>query len=152
MILPNPDDRQPLARVRDLVARFYHVLWNEWDDSAVDDTLASDATFRGSLGQRTVGRDGWRRYRNQIRCGAPDFHNEILELIVDDHRAAARLKYTGTHLGPLLDIPATGRAFTYTGAAFFTTSAGFITNIWVIGDLDGLRNQLHGNRAGTHPK
>lgn len=132
----------PHGRVRHLVLRFYDTLWNEWDDLAVDDTLALQVTFRGSLGQQTVGRDGWRSYRDQVRRGAPDFHNEVLELITDNHRAAARLKYTGTHLGPLLDIPATGRTFTYTGAAFFTTVDDYITDIWVIGDLDELRRQL----------
>jgi steroid delta-isomerase-like uncharacterized protein len=130
------------ATAGELVARFYHRLWNEWDDAAVDDTLAPDITFRGSLGQRTTGRDGWRRYRDQIRRGAPDFHNEVLELISNDHQAAARLQYTGTHLGPLLGIPATGRAFTYTGAAFFTTADGVITDVWVIGDLDDLRRRV----------
>ena len=66
----------------------------------------------------------------------------MLELISNDHRAAARLQYTGTHLGPLLGIAATGRAFTYAGAAFFTTADGLITDVWVIGDLDDLRRQL----------
>lgn len=125
-----------------MVARFYDTLWNQWDDSAVDDTLASDVTFRGSLGVETVGRDGWRSYRDQIRCGAPDFHNKVLGIIAADNRAAARLQYTGTHVGALLGIPATGRQFSYSGAAFFTAEAGLLTDIWVIGDLDGLRNQL----------
>lgn len=66
----------------------------------------------------------------------------MLELITDDRRAAARLRYTGTHAGPLYSIAATGRAFAYTGAAFFTTAGGFISDIWVIGDLDELRRQL----------
>ncbi len=137
----NGNERTPTS-VRDLVVRFYRTLWNEWDDSAVDDTLAPAVNFRGSLGQRTVGRDGWRSYRDQIRRAAPDFHNEVLDLITNDHRAAARLQYTGTHLGPLLGIPATGRMFMYTGAAFFTTADGLITDIWVVGDLDELRRQL----------
>jgi steroid delta-isomerase-like uncharacterized protein len=134
--LPQP------VHIRDLVMRFYHVLWNEWDDDAIDTTLAPEVTFRGSLGQHTIGRDGWRRYRDQIQRSAPDFHNDVVELLTDGRRAAARLKFTGTHLGPLLGIPPTGRAFTYTGAAFFTAAVDLITDIWVIGDLDELRRQL----------
>lgn len=126
----------------DLVRRFYERLWNEWDNAAVDDTLAPDITFRGSLGTSTTGRDQWRAYRDQIQRGAPDFHNEILDLVSDGHRAAARLRYSGTHLGPLLGIPATGRQFVYSGAAFFTTADDLITDIWVLGDLDTLRRQL----------
>jgi steroid delta-isomerase-like uncharacterized protein len=136
------NDDQPPTPARDLVLRFYHRLWNEWDDAAVEETLAPDITFRGSLGQTTVGRDGWRGYRDDIRRGAPDFHNEVLDLIAAFDRAAVRLRFTGTHRGPILDIPETGRAFTYTGAAFFTTANGLITDIWVLGDLDALRQQL----------
>jgi steroid delta-isomerase-like uncharacterized protein len=141
-VIADNDADQPPTPARDLVTRFYHRLWNEWDDAAVEDTLAPGITFRGSLGQTTVGRDGWRSYRDHIRRGAPDFHNEVLDLIAADDRAAVRLRFTGTHRGPMLGIPATGRAFTYTGAAFFTTANGLITDIWVIGDLDALRQQL----------
>lgn len=130
------------AGANDLVTRFYNRLWNNWDDAAVDDTLAVGITFRGSLGQRTVGREQWRGYRDQVRAAAPDFHNEVLDLIATDTRAAARLRFTGTHLRPLLDIPATGRRFSYTGAAFFTVTDRLITDVWVIGDLDSLRRQL----------
>jgi predicted ester cyclase len=55
---------------------------------------------------------------------------------------AARLRYTGTHTGRLLGIPATGRRFEYAGAAFFVAARGRLTSAWVLGDLDGLRRQL----------
>lgn len=31
-----------------LVVWFYEQLWNRWDDSAVDHTLAAEFTFRGA--------------------------------------------------------------------------------------------------------
>lgn len=125
-----------------LVRRFYERLWNGWDDEAVDRTLAPEFTFRGSLGQETTGRDGWRAYRDRIRRGSADFHNEIVTLVVDGDNAAARLRYTGTHTGELLGRAPTGRAFSYTGAAFFAASDGLLTDAWVLGDLEHLREQL----------
>lgn len=136
------NDPKQSTSSRDLVIRFYRRLWNAWDDAAVASTLAPDLSFRGSLGETTVGREGWRGYRDHIRCNAPDFHNEVLDLISIDDQAAARVRFTGTHQGPILGIPATGRTFTYTGAAFFTTARGLITSIWAIGDLEALRRQL----------
>ncbi|CAN5625398.1 hypothetical protein BH24ACT13_BH24ACT13_03240 [soil metagenome] len=126
------------ARIGSLVQRFYDQLWNRWDDSAVDQVLAPGFSFRGSLGRETSGREGWRRYRDQVRQGAPDFHNEVVDMVVQRTRAAARLRYTGMHTGPLLGISATSRAFSYEGAAFFTAEAGFLQSAWVLGDLDGL--------------
>jgi predicted ester cyclase len=125
-----------------LVTRFYSDLWNQWNDAAVAGTLSPDFTFRGSLGQETSGREGWRRYRDLVRGGSADFHNEVAELVCDGQRAAARLRYTGTHTGVLLGLPATSRRFDYAGAAFFTADSQWLTSAWVLGDLDGLRRQL----------
>src|SRR5581483_1557496 len=47
--------------IAELIERFYAELWNSWDDSAVDRTLSPGFVFRGSLGQQTNGRDGWRQ-------------------------------------------------------------------------------------------
>lgn len=128
--------------IEDLVRVFYEVLWNSWDDGAIEEVLAPDFLFRGSLGEETKGRWGWRQYRDTIRAGAADFHNEIVDLIAQERRAAARLSYTGTHTGPLLGLGPTGRRFEYQGAAFFTASSDTLTSAWVVGDLDGLREQL----------
>jgi predicted ester cyclase len=135
---------QPPQTARDLVTRFYHRLWNEWDDAAVDEVLSAGFLFRGSLGDQTEGRDGWRRYRDKIRAGSRDFHNEIVDLVVNGDRAAARLRFTGTHSGPLLGIAPTGRRFSYAGAAFFTVDDGRLAEAWVLGDLVALRAQLEG--------
>jgi steroid delta-isomerase-like uncharacterized protein len=128
--------------VHDVVRSFYDDLWNSWDDSLVDTVLSPRFEFRGSLGTATVGRDGWRSYRDTIRAGSSDFHNQVVTLVCEGEAAAARLLYTGTHTGPLLGLPATGRGFEYAGAAFFTVADGLLESAWVLGDLEGLRDQL----------
>ena len=128
--------------IASLIETFYEELWNRWNEAAVDDTLDAAFDFRGSLGQQTTGRDEWRSYRDSIRAGSADFHNEIVALICEDQRAAARLRYSGTHTGPLLDLPATQRRFEYAGAAFFVAEGQRLDSAWVLGDLDGLRRQL----------
>jgi len=131
-----------MSGVHDLVRSFYDDLWNRWDDPAVDAVLSPGFEFRGSLGTTSVGRDGWRRYRDTIRAGSSDFHNEVVALVREGGTAAARLLYSGTHTGPLLGLPATGRRFEYAGAAFFTVADGLLGSAWVLGDLEGLRRQL----------
>jgi steroid delta-isomerase-like uncharacterized protein len=128
--------------VERLVRRFYDDLWNRWDDAAVDELLDEGFTFRGSLGTETTGRAEWRAYRDAIRAGSPDFHNEVVTLVAVGGRAAARLLYTGTHTGHLAGLAPTGRRFSYSGAAFFTAESGRLTSAWVLGDLTALREQL----------
>ena len=135
--------------IDELVRRFYARLWNAWDDDAVDDVLAADFAFRGSLGEQTAGLEGWRAYRDLVRRGAPVFTHQVVELLVEadsgaEQHAAPRLCYTGTHRGLLLGIPATGRPFRYDGAAFFRARSGRLVAAWVLGDLVALRDQLTG--------
>ena len=117
-------------------------MWNRWDDGAVDQVLAADFEFRGSLGTVARGRDEWRGYRDGIRAAVPDFHNEIVELVASGGRAAARLVYTGHHHGVLLGQRGHGGPIRYDGAAFFTSRSGPLTSAWVLGDIDALRRQL----------
>jgi len=124
------------------VRRFYSHAWNLWDDSEVTDLLDERFAFRGSLGDEVTGWDGFRAYRDKIRAAFPDFHNEILDLVTQGDRAAARLRYTGRHCGEILGIPATGTPVAYHGAAFFTARDGRLAAAWVLGDVDGLRRQL----------
>ena len=125
-----------------LVRSFYDDLWNRWDDALVPAVLSPTFEFRGSLGTVSIGRDGWLDYRQVVRSGSADFHNQLVTLVCEGDRAAARLIFSGTHTGPLLGLPATGRRFEYAGAAFFTAADGLLSSAWVLGDLEGLRRQL----------
>ena len=89
----------------DLIERFYARAWNSWDDAAVTSLLDERFVFRGSLGDEVTGRNGFRGYRDKVRAAFPDFHNEILDLVVEGDRAAVRLRYTGHHRGGHPRIP-----------------------------------------------
>jgi steroid delta-isomerase-like uncharacterized protein len=128
--------------MRDLIERFYVRAWNSWDDGAITSLLDERFVFRGSLGDEVTGRDGFRGYRDKVRAAFPDFYNEILDLVTEGDRAAARLRYTGHHRGDILGFPATGTLVTYHGAAFFTGRDGRLAEAWVLGDVDSLRRQL----------
>jgi len=130
------------SRIGRLIETFYEELWNRWNDAAVDETLDANFRFRGSLGQETGGRDEWRAYRDAVRAGSADFHNEVLTLVCDGRQAAARLHFTGSHTGELLGLSATGRRFEYDGAAFFTANDERLVSAWVLGDLEALRRRL----------
>ena len=103
--------------------------WNSWCGSSTmncgtDGTTkrsmtrsARRSSFAGpSVSRQLVYRSG-AAYRNSVRAGSADFHNEVITLVSGGQRAAARLRYTGTHTGQLLGLPATGQRFEYAGAA-----------------------------------
>ena len=63
------------------------------------------------------GVEGFRRYVQLVRDAFPDFHNTIEDLIAEDDRVAARLRYTGTHSGPLFGVAPTGNPLTDVNAS-----------------------------------
>jgi steroid delta-isomerase-like uncharacterized protein len=127
-----------------VVQRWYQEMWNEWNFGLVDELVAPELVFRGSLGTPVQGREGLRRYIREIRAAFPDFYNQIDVLLAEGNQVAARLTYTGTHRGPIWGIAATGRRIEYAGAGFFRVRDGRVTDGWVLGDTAALRAQLTG--------
>ena len=130
------------AACRDVVHRYYEELWNQWRLELVDEMLAEDVHFRGSLGTTVEGREGFRGYLLGMRRGLPDLHHEIEMIVAEEDAAAARLLYRGTHEGPLMGVPGDGHRLNYQGASFFRMQDGLIVELWTLGDMSGLRRQL----------
>jgi predicted ester cyclase len=55
------------------------------------------------------------------------------------------VRCSGTHDGEVLGFAPTRTHVAYDIAAFFTREGSFLTEAWVLGDLDALRRQLAGS-------
>ena len=78
----------------------------------------------------------------EVHAALADYRCDIKDLIATDERAAARMTFTGIHRAEFFGVPATQRRVTWAGAAFFAAADGRIKDIWVLGDLDGVKRQL----------
>ena len=125
-----------------LITRFYDEMWNRFDKSIFAELLEPDIHFRGSLGQIRVGYEEFGEYVDDIQSIAPDFHNEVLFTLTEGNQTFARLEYSGTHQGEVFGLAPSGRRFQYAGAAVFTFSDRLISDVWVLGDIHGLIEQL----------
>jgi steroid delta-isomerase-like uncharacterized protein len=131
----------PIAN-KALVHRFYDEIWNAGDTSVVPEILAADVTFRGSLGAVRVGHAAFVDYVDGVLAALGDYRCDVDDLVADGDRVVARMTFSGIHRGPLLGVAPTGRRVSWAGAAFFTFAGDLIGDLWVLGDLDGLRSQL----------
>ena len=127
---------------RRLVERFYHEVWNKADAQVAREILHRDFAFRASLGPERTGPDGFIGYMRAIHAALGEYTCLIEDLIETDRRAAARMTFTGIHRGTFFDVPATGRRITWAGSALFTTDGRQITALWVLGDIDAVKQQL----------
>ncbi|MBI1914206.1 MAG: ester cyclase [Planctomycetes bacterium] len=125
-----------------LVERFYYEMWNRFDKSLVPELLTEDIQFRGSLGQYKTGHGQFCEYMDFIRQAFPDFTNVVEEIVSEGERSFAQLTYRGTHRGELFGIAPTNRRIAYAGAALFHFRGARIREVWVLGDVHGLVQQL----------
>ncbi len=57
------------------------------------------------------------------------------------------MKFTGIHKGEFMGYTSTGKRVTWSGAALFIFAEGKVTDLWVLGDLKSLENQLESNET-----
>ena len=134
---------------RHLVERFYHEVCNKADEDVARQVLGADFRFRASLGPERRGPDGFIAYMRSIHAALGQYECTIDQVIENDRHAAARMRFGGMHRGPLFGVPATGKHVLWSGAAFFASDGRHITDLWVLGDVDGLKQQL--GAAGAVP-
>ena len=121
---------------------FYEKLWNEIDFEIVDEILHPDVTFRGSVGVGATGRQEVCDYVRMVTTALSDYRCDVESLVAEGDRAAARVRFSGLHVGEFLGFPPTGRHVEWTGVAFFVGDENKLLDIWVLGDLESLRAQL----------
>ena len=127
---------------KQLVERFYHQVWNNADAARAREILHPGFRFRGSLGSEKRGPEGFIAYMQAVHTALANYTCVIEDLVTTDDRAAVRLTFHGEHQNEFFGVPATGRRIEWAGAAFFTCDGGRITELWVLGDLDAVRQQL----------
>jgi steroid delta-isomerase-like uncharacterized protein len=135
-----------IVNVKDLVASFYADIWNRGDLSFVPKLLRDDFTFRGSLGTERKGHAGFAEYVSMVRGALDDYRCEILDLVTDDLRAFARMRFSGVHVGEFLGYAPSNKRVEWMGAALFTAANdGRIADVWVLGDIQALTSRLQAN-------
>ena len=135
-----------MAETADLVRGFYARLWEAGDRAAADEILHPELVFRGSIGTEKRGIDGFWEYLSLVRDALSDYRCDILELLADGPKAAAKMWFHGQHRAEFMGVPATGRRIGWHGAAFFEMREDKLAEIWVLGDTDGLRAAMRETR------
>ena len=138
-----------MAQVSDLVKLFYEQLWNQKNFEIANEILDQQINFRGSLGSAMVGRAKVCDYVRDITRSLADYHCDIQELVAEGEKASAKVLFTGIHVGEFMGYEPTQKEVSWMGTAFFESSNGVLTNIWVLGDLVGLRSKLEQNRQDS---
>lgn len=128
--------------VEHIVRKFYESIWNSKQFDIAHEILHPELIFRGSLGAEINGVEGFLGYVRDVHGALSNYTCTINTLISDADNVAAKMTFSGTHTGVLLGIEPTGRRVVWDGAAFFSLRAGKVERIWVLGDVDSIKQQI----------
>jgi steroid delta-isomerase-like uncharacterized protein len=90
-----------------------------------------------------AGHQGARQFFKVYVTAFPDLHFDIEQILAaGDSHVAVRWRSSGTHLGPLADIPATGRKASNHGCTVMEVKSGKGAHAWVYFDNAHLLRQI----------
>ncbi len=130
------------AELRGLVESFYVDVWNRGDEETARRILSSDLEFKGSTGPTKRGLDQFLGYVRLIRGALSGYECVIEDTVIQPPKMFAKMLFRGTHTGSFFGVPPTGKIVSWAGAALFTVAGPRICSVWVLGDVDGLKQQL----------
>lgn len=127
---------------KEQVQKFYEVIWNTHDRAAIPSVLHENFTFRGSLGLEKRGYSGFAEYLDMVHKALGDYRCIIEELVSEGNKVFAKMTFTGFHRDEFIGYSPTQKIVSWNGCALFTFKGERIADVWVLGDLKNLEEQL----------
>jgi steroid delta-isomerase-like uncharacterized protein len=127
-----------------LLRLFFEEVWNRKNEAAIDTMLAPDCVAYGLPDPDAVlrGPAEFKQLHRMFVGAFPDIHIVVHDVIAAGDRVAARWRATGTHLGPHLGMPPTGKPVVLDGATIAVLRDGQMHEGWNMMDMGHLFESL----------
>jgi predicted ester cyclase len=119
-----------LEENKELVLRLQEEFWNEGDEGVADALLEPNLAARFKEGRRA-----WQQI-------SPDFQSVVEDVVAEGDRVVIRVSGRGSHYGPMLGIPPTGKQLVWREISIFRIEKRQIVEYWSIGDRLGMVSEL----------
>ena len=116
-------------RNKELVLRMLDGVINDGDADLFDRFLSADYVHHGPDGKLT-GTETHKEAARTYAVAFPDIQFEELDQIAEGDKVVTRWRFTGTHKGPLPDLPPTGNAVDVTGIIIHRIEDGRVVEGW----------------------
>ncbi|MGA5299675.1 ester cyclase [Nucisporomicrobium flavum] len=138
----------PAERNKELVRRMTEAF-NTGDLTVVDELLSADGPAGGSGPGTPKTSTDLKRKITALRKAFPDLRYTVDRMVAEGETVAFRWTMTGTHLGPLLRHPPTGRAIEHAGTDLVTFGDGRIVEHYAADNFGDLLGKLGIEPVGT---
>jgi predicted ester cyclase len=117
-------------------------VWNQGDESAIDELYAPTAVAYGLPATQAPGPDGFKPFVQALRTALPDIHIEVTHALSEGDLAAVHCRVTGTHMGDMMGAAPTKRPVEFTGMTMARVRDGQIVEGWNAYDFMTMYQQL----------
>lgn len=124
-----------------VASRWYEEVFNAGKIELIDELFVSNFVDHDPSNP-LPGLDGVRQLVSMYRSAFPDLRLTIEDEITEGDRVVTRFTGRGTHKGPLMGIPPTGKRVTITAIDILRFENGRIAEHWGNQDLLGMMQQL----------
>ena len=126
------------------IVRASFAAWNAHDVEGFVKGLDAKTSWESDVFPAPfTGHEGARQFFKIYITAFPDLHLDIEQILpAGDSHVVVRWRSSGTHQGPLAQIPATGRKASNHGCSVMELKKGKITHAWVYFDNAHLLRQL----------
>ena len=107
-----------------------------------DEAVAPDSLDHDPAPGQGPGPKGYRAFFTEMRTAFPDLKADLAALVADDESIAFAYTLSGTHKGPLMGIPPTGKKMSIRGVQFSKFRDGKMVERWGSSDQLGMLQQL----------
>jgi steroid delta-isomerase-like uncharacterized protein len=107
-----------------------------------DDVVAPNSIDHDPAPGQVPGPKGYGALFTEMRRAFPDMKVEVAQLVADEDAIAFAYTFTGTHDGPLMGIPATGKKVKIRGMQISKFRDGKMVERWGSSDQLGMLQQI----------
>jgi steroid delta-isomerase-like uncharacterized protein len=131
-----------LEQIKTVVRRFNDEFVSQNNLDSFKQVMALDIVDHNAIPSFPAGAAGVRQLFDVYRMAFPDLRAEVHDQIAEGDKVATRKTFHGTHLGPLMGIPPTGKKVAINVIDIVRVVNGQITEHWNVVDQLGLLQQL----------
>lgn len=124
-----------------LVHRFVEEVQNQHNLAALNRFYSPDFVDHSGITDPPT-RAGSREFFAMVFAAFPDMHFIIRQQLAEGDKVVTHKTFRGTHQGPFMGIPATGKQVTFDVIDIFTIADGILTEHRAVSDMFSLMQQL----------
>ena len=125
-----------------LISRFFDELYSQGRTAILDEAFSPDAVRYSNRAPAAAGAKAIGQYVLGLRSIFPDLHVSVDDTIAEGDKVMAWITVSGTHRGPFMDIPPTGKRISIAEVQVFRFERDKVVDVRVLGDVYGLLTQL----------